>query len=83
MQRILCGHGGKECENDPGVYPKPVGRRLGKRPDLPQGIHGSVYRQQEEAGKRKQPLKAAACNSDAMVNPQNPKGSASTDPFGF
>ena len=28
--RVLCGHGRKECEDDPGVYPKPVGRRFGK-----------------------------------------------------
>ena len=30
VQGILCGYGRKECEDDPGVYPKPVGRRLGK-----------------------------------------------------
>ena len=29
-QGVLCGHGRKECEDDPGVYPKPVGRRFGK-----------------------------------------------------
>ena len=30
VQGILCGYGRKECEDDPGVYPKPVGRRFGK-----------------------------------------------------
>ena len=46
-------------------------------------IHRPVYGQQEEAGKRKQPLLAAACDSDAMTNPQYPfQGSASSDPSG-
>ena len=43
VPRILCGYGRKECEDDPGVYPKPVGRRFGKRPNLTQGVYGPVY----------------------------------------
>ena len=36
-----------------------------------------------EVGKRKQPLLAAACDSDAMTNPQCPfQGSASSVPSG-
>ena len=30
VQGILCRYGRKECEDDPGVYPKPVGGRFGK-----------------------------------------------------
>ena len=33
----------KGYEEAPGVYPKPIGRRFGKRPDVSQGIHGPVY----------------------------------------
>ena len=30
VQRILCGYGRKECEDDSGVYKEPVRRRFGK-----------------------------------------------------
>lgn len=30
VQGILCGYSREECEDDPGVYPKPAGRRFGK-----------------------------------------------------
>ena len=54
-----------------------------KKREDDRGVHRPVYGQQEEAGKRKQPLLAAACDSDAMTNPQYPfQGSASSDPSG-
>lgn len=40
---ILCGYGREKRKKDPGIYPKPVGRRSGNGSDHAQRIHGPVY----------------------------------------
>ena len=43
-------------------------------------VCGPVHGKENALRQKRQPLEAAACNSDAMVNPQYPfEGSASTD----
>lgn len=40
---VLCRHGGEKCKENPGIYPKPDGRRPGSGSDVAERVHGPVY----------------------------------------